>query len=142
LAGALALGVAPTRSFALAVDFASALRRAGEEAVYPIPAQDGATIDREHDVIVVRYQDRVYAFALWCPHQRTALRWEGEERRFRCPKHKSTFQLDGAFMSGRATRALDRFALRRDGDTVVVDLSAVLREDEDGERWTRAVVQL
>jgi Rieske Fe-S protein len=142
LAGALALGVAPGRGYALTVNFASALRAAGEEAVYPIPSQDGATIDKEHKVTVVRHQDRVYAFALWCPHQRTALRWEEAERRFRCPKHKSTFQPDGAFVSGRATRALDRHALRRDGDTVVVDLSAVFREDQDLERWSQAVVQL
>lgn len=142
LVACAALGTSPGGFFGLSVKLTTALRIAGGQAVYPIPAQDEATIDREHEVMLVREQNRVYAFALWCPHQHTALRWQPEERRFRCPKHKSTFQPDGSFISGRATRALDRYALRREGDTVVVDLSAVLQEDKDAERWGQAVVQL
>lgn len=139
---AAALGPVPSSLLGLPVKLTAALRILGGQAVYPIPQQDGATIDREHEVIVVRYQGRVYAFGLSCPHQRTALRWEEEEHRFRCPKHKSTFQPDGAFIAGRATRAMDRYALRREGDTVVVDLSTLLQEDKDRERWGQAVVQL
>jgi nitrite reductase/ring-hydroxylating ferredoxin subunit len=127
---------------ALPVTLTAALRVLGGQAVYPIPQQDGATIDREHEVIVVRYQGRVYAFGLSCPHQRTALRWQEAERRFQCPKHKSTFQPDGAFIAGRATRAMDRYALRREGDNVVVDLTTLFQEDKDRERWGQAVVQL
>jgi nitrite reductase/ring-hydroxylating ferredoxin subunit len=119
-----------------------ALRLLDGEAVYPIPPQDGAMIDRDREVILVRYQDRIYAFGLSCPHQNTALRWQEEQQRFQCPKHKSTFQLDGAFLAGRATRSMDRYPLRREGDTVVVDLSALLQEDRDRERWVDAVVQL
>jgi nitrite reductase/ring-hydroxylating ferredoxin subunit len=124
------------------VRFAAALRMAGGDAAYPIPPQDGATIDREHEAILVRFQERVYVFALFCPHQRTPLRWQEDQRRFQCPKHKSTFQPDGAFVSGRATRAMDRYPIRREGDTVVADLSTVLKEDKDAERWGQAVVQL
>jgi nitrite reductase/ring-hydroxylating ferredoxin subunit len=127
---------------ALPVRLTAALRVLGGQAVYPLPQQDGATIDRDHEVIVVRYQSRVYAFGLSCPHQRTPLRWQEEEHRFQCPKHKSTFQPDGAFIAGRATRAMDRYALRREGDTVIVDLSTLLQEDKDRERWGQAVVQL
>jgi nitrite reductase/ring-hydroxylating ferredoxin subunit len=142
LLGCVAALGAPGPSIRLPVELATALRLVGGEAVYPIPAQDGATIDRDHEVILVRYQDRVYAFGLSCPHQRTALRWQSDEGRFQCPKHKSTFQLDGTFLAGRATRSLDRHALRREGETVVVDLSGLLREDRDRERWVEAVVQL
>lgn len=124
------------------IRLAAALRLAGAQAVYPIPTEDGAAIDRDHEVMLVRYQNRVYAFGLSCPHQRTPLRWQEEQRRFQCPKHKSTFQLDGAFVSGRATRSLDRYALVRDGDTVVVELSALLQEERDRERWVNAVLQL
>ncbi len=120
----------------------AALRLVGEQAVYPIPAEDGVTIDRDHEVMLARLQNSIYAFGLSCPHQRTPLRWQEEQRRFQCPKHKSTFQLDGAFVSGRATRSLDRYALARDGDTVVVDLSALLQEERDRERWVNAVLQL
>ncbi len=142
VACAAALGVAPSSSLGFTVKLTAALRILGGDAVYPIPPQDGATIDREHELILVRYQDRVYAFALWCPHQHTALRWQDEERRFQCPKHKSTFQPDGVFLAGRATRGMDRHPLRREGDTVVVDLSTVLQEDKDPERWGQAVVKL
>lgn len=142
LACAASLGLTPGLAPGFAVVRRSALRVLGDEAVYPVPPSDGATIDRDHEVILVRHQTRIYAFALWCPHQHTALRWQDEERRFKCPKHKSTFQPDGAFVSGRATRAMDRHPVRRDGETVVVDLAVTLREDEDADRWRQAVVQL
>jgi nitrite reductase/ring-hydroxylating ferredoxin subunit len=134
--------IVPSDALRFPVRLTAALRLLDQEAVYPIPPQDGATIDRDREVILVRYQDRVYAFGLSCPHQRTPLRWQEEQKRFQCPKHKSTFQLDGAFLSGRATRSMDRHPLRREGDTVVVDLSALLQEDKDRERWVDAVVQL
>jgi nitrite reductase/ring-hydroxylating ferredoxin subunit len=139
---AASLGLTPGLVRDFEVVRRSALRVFGDEAAYPLPPSDGATIDRDRAVILVRYQDRIYAFALWCPHQHTALRWQDEERRFQCPKHKSTFQPDGAFVSGRATRAMDRHPIRRDGETVVVDLAVTLREDEDADRWRQAVVQL
>jgi nitrite reductase/ring-hydroxylating ferredoxin subunit len=139
---AAAFGVTPSRSLEFAVRLTGALRLDGGEAVYPIPPQDSALIDRDHDVILVRDQNHIFAFVLWCPHQRTALRWEDQERRFRCPKHKSTFQPDGTFISGRSTRAMDRYALRREGETIVVDLSTVAQADKDPEGWGHALVQL
>jgi Rieske Fe-S protein len=139
---AAALGVFPNRLWGLPVEIAGAVRSAVGEAIYPIPQQDGTTIDRDHEAILVRYQDRVYVFGLSCPHQRTPLRWEAEEHRFRCPKHKSTFEPNGDFVSGRATRNLDRYPVRRDGNTVIADLSTLLQEDRDRERWGQAVVQL
>jgi len=142
VACAACLGAAPGAAFAFPVRPATALRVRGSEAVYPIPPQDGATVDREHELIVARHQDRVYAFALFCPHQRTPLRWQEEDRRFQCPKHKSAFQPDGRFLTGRASRAMDRYALRREGNTVVVDLGMLFQEDKDPERWGSAVVQL
>jgi nitrite reductase/ring-hydroxylating ferredoxin subunit len=140
--GAAGLRGIPGVSLDLPVALTAALRRTGDEAVYPIPPQDGASIDREHEVIVARYQGRVYAFGLSCPHQRTRLRWHDDAKRFQCPKHKSTFDAAGSFLEGRATRSLDRYPLRREGETVVVDLSRLLREDENAEPWRQAVVEL
>jgi len=137
-----ALGLLPDRLLGLPIQLAGPLWHAEGEAAYQIPAEDGVTIDRDHEAILVRYQNRVYVFGLSCPHQKTPLRWEAEEHRFRCPKHKSTFEPDGAFVSGRATRNLDRYAIRRDGNTVIADLSTLLQEDKDRDRWLQAVVQL
>ncbi len=139
---AAVIGASPAGAAALTIDFTSALRILGGRAVYPIPPQDGASIDKDHEAILVRYQNAVYAHVLWCPHQHTALRWQEDDHRFECPKHHSKFQPDGVFIEGRATRAMDRYALRRDGDTVVVDLATAYQQDKDRARWDAAVVKL
>src|ERR671910_3195997 len=113
-----------------------------DERTYPLPATDGVTIDREGQVILVRHKNHVYAFALACPHENTALRWRQQDVRFQCPRHESKYQPDGTFISGRATRNMDRFAVRRAGDTIVVDLNQWFRSDQQAPRWAAAVVVL
>src|SRR5207249_687827 len=90
----------------------------------------------------VRYHNAVYAFLLWCPHQRTALRWYDDMQRFECPKHHSKYQPAGIFIEGRATRGMDRYALHKSGDTIVVDLAMVYQQDKDLAGWEAAVVKL
>lgn len=107
---------------------------------YPLPQADGVAIDREESVIIARAAGRAFAFSLACPHQNTALRWDGKNRRFQCPKHKSRYQPDGVFIDGRATRGLDRFAVRRDGMQLVVDLDTLYREDKHPAQWAAAFV--
>jgi nitrite reductase/ring-hydroxylating ferredoxin subunit len=141
LAGIVAsLGGLPGRAAALGVRVAGPLARSGQAVTYPIPAADGAQIDHQNDVILVRYQQKVYAFNLSCPHQNTALHWQPEDGQFQCPKHHSRYRPDGVFVSGRATRGMDRFGLRRDGANVVVDLSAYFRQDRDAAQWEAAVI--
>lgn len=142
LAATAALGLTPREAAAFAVRFGTAVRRAGSELTYPVPAADGATIDHENDVIVVRWQGKAYAFNLSCPHQNTALHWLGDEGRFQCPKHKSKYQPDGTFISGRATRGMDRLAIRRDAAQLEVDLSRLFKEDVDQAGWSAAVAVL
>ena len=124
------------------VQFIHAVATGGNEKTYPLPPTDGASIDRDEDVIVVRFQGAVYAFALSCPHQNTALKWLQEEGRFQCPKHKSKYRPDGTFISGRATRGMDRFSLRKTGDRIVVDLDALHRQDKDAAGWAAALIQV
>ena len=137
-----ALGVASSEARAMPVRVASALSTHDDERTYPIPNADGATIDKEESVIVVRWQGSVYVFSLACPHQNTALKWEAPESRFQCPKHHSKYRPDGSFIEGRATRGMDRFAIRRDGDKVVVDLDKLYQQDTDLEAWKAAVIQV
>jgi nitrite reductase/ring-hydroxylating ferredoxin subunit len=115
--------------------------RAGEKA-YPIPTQDGVSIDTDNEVILVRHAGHVYAFALSCPHQNTALRWHGEDGRFECPKHHSKYEADGTFITGRATRAMDRLPIRRAGQQVMVDVDTVYQQDTQAAEWAAAVVAL
>jgi len=136
------LGVASSEAHAMPVRLASALSAHEDERTYPIPNADGATIDKEESVIVVRWEGSVYVFSLACPHQNTALKWESQESRFQCPKHHSKYRPDGSFIEGRATRGMDRFAIRRDGDKVVVDLDKLYQQDTDLAAWKAAVIQV
>lgn len=113
-----------------------------EERRYPLPGHDGVAVDETAGVILARSAGAVYAFSLKCPHKGTALRWQGAARRFQCPKHKSRYQPDGVFISGRATRSMDRHAIRRDDTVVVVDLGRVFREDLDPRGWEAACVRV
>jgi Rieske Fe-S protein len=112
------------------------------DKAYPFPSTDGVAIDKDESVIVARFDNRVWAFSLACPHQNTAIRWDAGANRFQCPKHKSRYRTDGTFIEGRATRGLDRFALRRDGGTVLVNLDALYREDKEAAQWAAAFIQV
>jgi Rieske Fe-S protein len=110
---------------------------------YPLPAVDGADIDRDNEVILVRYKNEVFAFSLGCPHQNVALRWNETDMRFQCPKHHSQYQPDGEFITGRATRNMDRLAIRRDAaNNIIVDPDTLYQSDEDEAQWKAAVVKL
>ena len=134
-----ALGIAV--GIALPLHEASA-RASGSERRYPIPAADGAAIDRAAQIVLVRYQMHAYAFALACPHQNTALKWLPKDARFQCPKHDSRYQPDGTFVSGHATRGMDRFAIRREGDALVVDAARWFQSDRQAAEWAAARVDL
>ncbi|HEY0780555.1 MAG TPA: Rieske (2Fe-2S) protein [Gemmatirosa sp.] len=141
-AALVALGAARETAAALPARLARAAAVTGDVRRYPVPAADGVTIDRDAEVILVRWQNAVYAFALSCPHQNTALRWLDADHRFQCPKHKSKYQPSGEYIEGRATRNMDRFSITRDGEQVAVDLSALHKNDADAAGWAAAVVRL
>ena len=132
-----ALGM-PARAQALS--FLRASWMDGNNVAYPLPSADGVTIDKEHAIILVRHQGSVYAFALSCPHQRTALKWKEDDGRFQCPKHKSIYTPEGVFVEGRATRGLDRFAVRKDGNSIVVNLDSLFEQNKDADKWSKAFV--
>lgn len=118
----------------------AAVGAASQEATYPLPASDGVSIDKKEGVIIARHAGVVYAFALSCQHQNTALRWNEGNGTFQCPRHKSKYQADGVFITGRATRAMDRFAVHRAGDTIVVDLDHLYQQDDNAAEWASAKV--
>ena len=113
-----------------------------EEKSYALPSADGVVIDKDESVIIARFSNRAYAFSLACPHQNTAIRWEPDNNRFQCPKHKSRYRPDGTFIEGRATRGLDRFALRRNGENLLVNLDLLYREDKNPAEWASSFVSL
>ena len=97
VAGALvAVGMSKTAAFAMPLEFTEAKRAKGSMRSYAVPSGDGAQIDKDNDVILVRWQAAIYAFALSCPHQNTALKWDDRDHGFQCPKHHSRFSPDGS----------------------------------------------
>jgi Rieske Fe-S protein len=143
-AAALALGVislsVPIRSVSASVLSSVSGRRI---LSYKVPAVDGAEIDHDNEVILVRYNNELFAFSLGCPHQNVSLRWNETDKRFQCPKHHSQYQPSGEFITGRATRNMDRLAIRRDAaNNIVVDPDTLYKSDEDEAQWKNAVVRL
>jgi nitrite reductase/ring-hydroxylating ferredoxin subunit len=105
---------------------------------YPLPGADGAVVDADNEVLLVRWAGRAYAFSLSCPHRGGTIRWEGAGAF--CPKHKARFSPEGANVGGRRTRALDRYAIRRAGANVTVDITVLLEQDADAAAWEAAWV--
>ena len=139
--GALAtLGVTPEHLSALEARFVTG-RRVGAELRFPLPAADGATIDEPNEIIVARVGGVAMAFVLECPHRGTNITWQAARSRFYCPKHRSTFQPNGTLIGGRAERGLDRYAIRREGNELVVNTAAKVRST-DAAGWTAAQVTL
>ncbi len=137
-----ALGIASPAG-AMPVRFVTALGGGTRaEKSYAVPTADGVQIDKDNEVILSRAGKAVYAFALACPHQNTALRWDAAENRFQCPKHKSRYRADGTYIEGRATRSMDRLALRLAGSAIIVDVDKIYQEDLDKTAWLQAVVTL
>ena len=145
VAGALvAVGMTKSAAFAMPLEFTKAIDARGTTRSYSLPTVDGAQIDKDNDVILVRWQNALYAFNLSCPHQNTALRWDDADHGFQCPKHHSRFRPDGEYVagSGRATRNMDRFAISMQGGAIAVDLDKLYQEDTDGPQWAAALVHV
>ncbi len=132
----------PETAAPLPVVAGTAAQAGPDERSYPLPLADGVTIDRDTQVIVVRLQQKLYAFNLACPHENTALRWKPRDGRFQCPRHESQYQPDGTFISGRATRNMDRFAVKRAGDELVVDLNRLFHSDQAPQDWSSAALSV
>jgi Rieske Fe-S protein len=90
----------------------------------------------------VRLQGRVIAFNLSCPHENAAVRWKPAVGRFECTKHDSKYAPDGKYIGGRSTRNMDRLLIKRDGASVIVDLSTVVKSDAQPAEWAAAVITI
>ncbi|WP_411280106.1 ubiquinol-cytochrome c reductase iron-sulfur subunit [Gemmatimonas sp.] len=117
-------------------------RAAGGAVRYTLPAVDGVSIDSANEVILCRSHGEVFAFALSCPHQNTALKTMPKNAGFQCPRHKSKYLPNGTFVSGRATRNMDRLPITRDGVQIVVDPDVALASDLDPAKWAAALVKI
>jgi nitrite reductase/ring-hydroxylating ferredoxin subunit len=138
---AAALGLSATDTSAFPISEGDG-QQTGNEVRFPLPAADGVTIDRKVQVIIVRYQSRLYAFNLACPHENNVLKWLPKDGRFQCTKHDSQYTPAGVYTSGRATRNMDRLGVRKEENTLVVELNKFYQSDKNAAGWAAAVVTL
>lgn len=120
----------------------SAINIGPSQATFPLPAADGVTIDKKSQVILVRFQGKIIAFNLSCPHENAAVRWKPAVGRFECTKHDSKYGPDGKYIGGRSTRNMDRLLITRDGANVVVDLSKLVKSDAQPAEWAAAAISI
>lgn len=111
-----------------------------KERSYAVPAADAVNIDRGAQVILVRYSGRIFAFSLVCPHEHAAVKWLNKDHRFQCSKHDSQYKQDGTYVTGHATRNLDRFPIRLENGMAVVSLDRVYQSDKHATAWAAATV--
>ena len=118
-------------------------RARGKVLTYAVPAKDGALIDAGNGVILARVKNTIYALSAICPHRATTtLEWLPGTREFHCPRHDALFQPNGELIDGRPDRAMDRYAVRRAGQSIEVDTAAAFQQDTTHDAWSRAVVAI
>lgn len=142
LATLIATGLRPVEALAEAVSEIAPKRKIGTRLAYTLPGSNSVSVDPANDVIIARWNNRVWAFSLKCPHRGATLEWKENESRIFCPKHKARFTPDGNHFSGRSTTSLDRYAVRLDGMEIIVMMDEVLKQEENPAGWRSAVVQL
>ena len=140
LAGIAGAGLLAEPAFAQVESIAPTQSR-GKAFTYALPAKEGASIDAANGVIIARVRNSVYALSVTCPHRAvTTLEWMPAAKEFHCPRHDAHFQPDGELIDGRPDRAMDRFAVRRSGRSIIVDTAEVFQQDSAHDAWSRAAV--
>jgi menaquinol-cytochrome c reductase iron-sulfur subunit len=84
------------------------------EMVFRQSRVDGWKIESQKtSAWVVKLPDaRIVAYGPQCTHLGCAYHWDETHDRFLCPCHTSVFGVDGAVISGPASRPLDRYETR------------------------------
>ena len=108
---------------------------------------DNAAVETEGLVLVLHNglagsANRVYAFALACPHEHAAVKWLAKDHRFQCTKYDSQYTPDGKYTSGKATRNLDRFPIRKQDSMVIVTTDRVFQSDQNAPAWNEAGIDV
>jgi len=130
-------GVALVEAVWIVTDFLAPRRRratAGDDTAVII----AGPVERFHPGSVTAFpQGRFYLARLddggflalnrECTHLGCTVPWVGEEGRFVCPCHASSFDIRGQVLSPPAPRPLDLFAVRIENNIVKVDISRPIR---------------
>jgi nitrite reductase/ring-hydroxylating ferredoxin subunit len=69
---------------------------------------------------VIERDGELTAFSSVCPHLGCAVDFDAEASAFKCPCHRSEFNLTGSPVHGPAPRSLDTLEIEEDGDLVAI----------------------
>ena len=67
-----------------------------------------------------REANEVTVYSPICTHLGCGFRWDGEEKKFKCPCHGSMFDTEGKVVGGPAPRSLDRLPVRIENGRLMV----------------------
>ena len=95
---------------------------APEQVVFERVRRDGwKTVTEKASAWMVKTGDKdVVAYSPICTHLGCAVSWDGAAKNFACPCHTSSFGTDGKVLAGPAPRALYRFDIKLDGNTILL----------------------
>lgn len=83
------------------------------DSLAALPAAEGPPLHvPEGRFWLVNTPEGLLALDKVCPHLDCLLDWDEQARTFICPCHGSQFAADGAYISGPAPRAMDRFVVQ------------------------------
>jgi len=66
--------------------------------------------------VILDQERRVTAFSPACTHLGCAYGWQADKKLFTCPCHGSVFNVQGDVLQGPATRPLDRYSTKVEGN--------------------------
>jgi menaquinol-cytochrome c reductase iron-sulfur subunit len=93
-----------------------------EQMVFRRNRTDGwkITSEKASAWVVKMSQKDVIAFVPQCPHLGCGYHWDVQNQEFLCPCHASRFSIEGDVMGGPATRSLDRYEVKIEGDRLLL----------------------
>jgi cytochrome b6-f complex iron-sulfur subunit len=107
--------------------------RAGDVLTYEMNKVDdkfkevGAWVIRGRDE---RNREIIYALSTTCTHLGCTPNWLESEKKFKCPCHGSGFRITGVNFEGPAPRPLERYAIRKtDEGIIIVDKSRKFQKE-------------
>lgn len=95
-----------------------------QELEYTQALKDGwrTTVAKKAVWIVKQSNGAITAFSPACPHLGCGYRWDGQDRKFKCPCHGSVYDMAGKVLSGPAPRRLDVLPTKVEkGELLVMD---------------------
>jgi Rieske Fe-S protein len=119
------------------------------EALRPLAAEEGAgliklgaggfaegsvTFIREGRCYITNVRGHLFALSQTCPHLGCRVPFCESSGQFNCPCHGSVFDSAGEWLAGPSPRGLDRYDLRDEGGSLVLDLARKIEGPPPGTR--------